>query len=129
MSAIEHHCNNTQIINQDSMDNQLVGFMKDIFTNSSKLEVTINSKTGEAIGIYYYRDWVSGAFSDTTLKENIGDMINSNHLILEDRNYFQEGTYSIVAWTENAPQYSYRLYHNFPVTLNNFSIRYKYMYF
>lgn len=131
MSAIQAIGGNNQIITQDSMGNQLVGFMMDVFPDDSRsrLEVTINSKTGEATGKYYYKDWVSGAFSNATLEENIGDMINSNHLILEDRNYFQEGTYSIVAWTENAPQYSYRLYHNFPQTLKNFSIRYKYMYF
>ena len=113
----------------------LVNDMKAVLNGDNcTLSVQINSRTGEATGrIRYvnisYNNNTLVTSSYATLEENVGDMISSNHLTLEDRNYFNKDTYTIMAWKADAPSNSYKLYHNFPETLTGFSIEYKYMYY
>lgn len=111
-----------------------------IFTTSKpSLSVTLNSKTGEATGIFYYHDPVNNENNineylldsennGAKLEENVGDMFSSNYLLLRDRNVFDEQM-QVSAWTDNHKDYSYRVYHNFPTSLSHVSIEYKNMYY
>lgn len=111
-----------------------------IFTTSTpSLSVTLNSKTGEATGIFYYHDPVNNENNineylldpknnGAKLEENVGDMFSSNYLLLRDRNVFDEQM-QVSAWTDNHKDYSYRVYHNFPTSLSHVSIEYKNMYY
>lgn len=103
--------------------------------NDATLTVTIDSRTGEAIGTFKYH-YINGNQATTslvTLEENVGDMFNSNYIKLKDRNLFTNDL-RILAWTNNAKQNSYRIYHDFgnsnvTVTLTNIEILYKNLYF
>lgn len=111
-----------------------------IFTTSKpSLSVTLNSKTGEATGVFYYHDPVNdennineylldSENNGAKLEENVGDMFSSNYLLLRDRNVFDEQM-QVSAWTDNHKDYSYRVYHNFPTSLSHVSIEYKNMYY
>ena len=62
-----------------------------------------------------------------TVTENVGDMLRSNWLFLEDHNEFtEEGL--VRAWSNIAPQNAHKLTHNAPVPLNNLKLEYKNMY-
>ena len=111
-----------------------------IFTTSTpSLSVTLNSKTGEATGVFYYHDPINDENNineylldpknnGAKLEENVGDMFSSNYLLLRDRNVFDEQM-QVSAWTDNHRDYSYRVYHNFPTSLSHVSIEYKNMYY
>lgn len=106
--------------------------------------VELNTKTGEAIGTIQYRNlsldnqnnFVPPDMSDDEndlqiTTENIGDMISSNYLLLDEKNYFDEYM-QISAWdasSEAGKKRSHRIYHDFPVTLEDFQIEYKNMYY
>lgn len=98
------------------------------------LSVKINTKTGETLGTINYCQLEfadhTPVFSQDTLKEeSIGDMIGSNHLLLQERNYFNSDTKTIIRWDDAHKNCSYRFYHNFPVDLHNVKLTYKYMYY
>ena len=118
---------------------------------------TINSKTGRATGKILYRTatgqlptdenaWKNYGFTiasgdnDTngyensyTLVENlheedVGDMIRSNYLSIEDRNY-PDAAGNIKHWTASAPTQSHVMYHNINNGLTNVQITYQNMYY
>ena len=65
----------------------------------------------------------------TTVKEDVGDMLQSNNIVIVDRNYFtSEG--KVINWadTEEGHRYSHKIWHDFPCSLTNFQIIYKNMY-
>ena len=64
---------------------------------------------------------------EVTSVEDAGDMIRSNYLIIEDRNYPSPDGY-IERWTEN-PEYSHRVYHDVENGLTNVLLKYKFMYY
>lgn len=85
----------------------------------------IDNKTGKVTGEFKFRDKED---EEKNEKEDAGDMIRSNYIIIEDRNYpSEEGI--IERWTEDNPQYSHRIYHDVDNGLINFSIDYKNMYY
>ena len=103
-------------------------FLK-IFKNGEHfVEVTLDSKTGEATGVFHYYDPTKTTENNVTIEENVGDMFSSNYLLLRDRNVFDEQM-QVSAWTEGHKDYSYRVYHNFPTSLSHVSIEYKNMYY
>ena len=61
--------------------------------------------------------------------EDVGDMLQSNNIIITERNYPNE-LGKIVRWqdTPQGRKYSHRLRHNLTVPLKNLQIVYKYMY-
>lgn len=61
--------------------------------------------------------------------EDVGDMLQSNNIIITERNYPNE-LGKIVRWqdTPQGRKYSHRLQHNLTVPLKNLQIVYKYMY-
>lgn len=114
---------------------------------------SINSKTGEAVGEITYREidknnQASGnignipkLFSNSSLLknhvENIGDMVKSGYIILEETNVPNEKG-EIVAWSEDNPNSVYKITTDYPSVgtkngasipgLTNFNIQYKCMY-
>lgn len=110
--------------NYDNMQN----FLKDGNGQIASSTFTINNKTGEAIGELQYRNV---GYSDVTIhEEDVGDMICSNHLIIEDRNQPTEDG-NIVAWDSFGVEnrlHSHRISHDVGNGLKNFFITYKNMY-
>lgn len=85
-----------------------------------------DSKTGEAIGTFSYYDHDLTLVTDQ--KEDVGDMLHSNYIILQDKNYPTTNG-RIEGWTVTNPQYSHRIYHDVQGGLSNLQILYKNMYF
>lgn len=111
-------------------------------------DFTIDSKTGSAKAIVRYRnldftlpqslmDWENiGASSDLNNlehEEEVGDMILSNYIIIEGRNYPIVNSLTdqleIKARSSINPSASYEVYHNVTNGLDNFSIEYRNMYY
>ena len=88
---------------------------------------TFNSGTGEATGIFCYRKIDSPTTLTENIEENVGDMLQSNYIIIRDRNY-PTATGHIVGWSQDNKEYSHRIYHTSNVPLENLSIEYKNMY-
>ena len=61
--------------------------------------------------------------------EDVGDMLQSNNVIIYDRNYPTD-TGSIEGWSNNQDgrRYSHRVYHDLKVELTHFQIQYRNMY-
>ena len=78
-------CVNNHTSKEDAILQMRDFFVRDLVT------FIINSKTGEAIGdftIKYKND--IGDIEDKTIKQNVGDMIRSDYLIIEGRDYLNE---------------------------------------
>lgn len=106
-----------------------------------------NSETGEAKGTFRYRKisilpqigsgntWDLAAWGQAQdgnfdeIEEDVGDMLRSNYIIIQDRNYPDEFG-KIVGWsdTEVGRKYSHRIIHDVNTPLTNLSIIYKNMY-
>ena len=118
---------------------------------------SFNSKTGRATGKIVYRTatgtlpanenaWKNYGFTKATgdsdnngydnsftlienlHEEDVGDMVRSNYLSIEDRNY-PDANGNIMHWTANAPTQSHVIYHNVNNGLTNFQITYQNMYY
>ena len=119
-------------------------FFKDRSGNFVPMEFSFNSETGTAIGKYKY--W-KAASSDTNIigylnagptaaqqtanfvqyTEDVGDMLRSNWLYIEDHNMFINGN-EVHAWDENSRANAHKITHNVPVPLEDLKIEYKNMY-
>lgn len=71
--------------NKNSLNSSnLISSMRTFFeTENAKVTFIINSKTGEAIGIFT----VNTGSEYKEIEQNVGDMIRSDYLIIEGRNY------------------------------------------
>ena len=89
---------------------------------------TFNSKTGQAIGSFSYYDDNMNLIENQ--EEDVGDMLRSNYIIIQDRNYpTSDGI--IEGWSDantTTKQYSHRIFHDVTGGLNNIKILYKNMY-
>lgn len=102
--------------------------------NESQSEDTINSFTiifdcqnGVAKGSFTFRGFNNGTeVNKTIVNEDVSDMVKSNYLILRDRNVLSENG-QVCSWTEEHPEYSYRLSHDLYNTAS-ISINYDYLY-
>ena len=96
--------------------------------NAEPATFIFNSKTGEAIGSFSYYPDGSTLLKDQ--KENVGDMLRSNYIFIQDRNYpTNQGI--IENWTNTSDitkQYSHRIYHDVSGGLTNVQVLYKNMY-
>lgn len=114
---------------------------------------SIDSKTGEAIGELTYREvdknnqssgntgGIPNIFSANSLlktfTENVGDMVKSNYITLEETNIPNDRG-EIVEWSEDNPKATHKIVTDYPSIgkqgntfipgLTNFSIQYKCMY-
>ena len=128
-------------------------FLKD--TNDDCLPVTFifNSETGEALGYFKYRTissgvpandsgWATyGTILSNPVEEDVGDMLRSNYIIIQDRNYPTSNN-RIVGWTNSDSVenriYTHRFKHDIPgvvsnvtgdtINVTNLQILYKNMY-
>lgn len=80
-------------------------------------------------------------FTTTTVEENVGDMVKSNYILLEETNHLNENG-EIVPWTENDPKTTHMITTSYPYLsahtvsgqvqyqagLSDFSIEYQNMY-
>ena len=107
---------------------------------------TFNAETGLAQGQFYY--WKETSSSSNIINflvniedktssqvnarfklhtEDVGDMLRSNWLFLEDHNQLVDNRY-VKAWASNAPQNAHKVVHNAPGALIDLKFEYKNMY-
>ena len=114
-------------------------FLKDKDNKLLSSTFEIDNATGIATGKLQYRDIILNGIVPTDWQnygtitiheEDVGDMIRSNHLIIEDRNYPTKDGF-IVAWqniNEETRSHSYRISHDVHNGLKNVFVTYKNMY-
>ena len=117
--------------------------MKNFFYNEntgtwSPITFSFNSKTGEAIGEFTYREptaalSITGNVISSSRSvgaiEDVGDMLKSNGIYIVDRNH--PNAYGKIVRRSTFGEgraYSHSVSHNFSQTLTNFQIIYKNMY-
>ena len=94
---------------------------------------TFDAYFGTCVGDFEYNVFnVNAVGQDQVVKqvhakENVGDMLRSNYIIIEDRNVFNSEGF-VVAQTESNPEWSHKLVHDLPVTLTDFKLEYRTMY-
>lgn len=88
---------------------------------------TIDSKLGQATALISYRHSYSANDYLAEIAENVGDMVRSKYLVITDRNAFSQDGY-VRYWTEEHPEYSYRIYTDVAGGLSNLTVQYKYLY-
>ncbi len=115
----------------------MLRFLTDTNNTPYTLTLTFNSQYGKAIGKIQYNTPDANKTDLTDMcseygkifEEDVGDMLNSNYIIIRERNYpNQYGR--IVGWnnTTEGRRYSHRITHDFSTPLTNFVIYYKNMY-
>lgn len=108
-------------------------------------EFEFNARTGKAKGSFTLRDYnlITSSYAEETgtwaeflegtgenfmqLVEDVGDMVNSNYLILDERNILDD-SYTVQKRTEQHPDYSYEITHDVENGLKNLSFEYKNLY-
>ena len=108
-------------------------------------EFEFNARTGKAKGSFTLRDYslITSSYAEETetwaefldgtgenfmqLVEDVGDMVNSNYLILDERNTLDD-SYTVQKRTEQHPDYSYEITHDVENGLKNLSFEYKNLY-
>ena len=106
------------ILEEDNIESTIT-FLKDGMkemlienNNPYPAHFTFDGRTGEAIGEFTYKT-INGnkEISETTSVENVGDMVKSSYLILDERNVL-DSQFRIQPWSENTPQYTYKITHD-----------------
>ncbi len=139
--------NATQLANiVDDLKEGMQLLFKDKNGENLPASFTFDGHTGEAIGEFFYRD-INGkllSFTNTppensnevpTLRkqileqsaddenylttsiENVGDMVKSSYLILDERNVL-DGRLQVQAWSEAHPDYAYKITHDLTAGIN-----------
>lgn len=103
---------------------QMKLFLYDANEHLNTMKCMINCKTGQTSGEIAYRTVDDSLIS---IEENIGDMVRSDYLKIEERNFPSPEGY-IEQWKAATPTYSHRVYHNVPNGLIGFKMEYKYLY-
>lgn len=121
------------LVKQEDIDNilnNMQNFFQDDDSKTMPATFTFNFQSGEFIGEFKYRSYInSNNFEIKSIKENVGDMVRSEYLIIDERNNFDyQGIIKNWEDTPEGRKYSYRVYHNVDNGLENFSIKYKYLY-
>ena len=97
-------------------------------TSIPTCEFSFNSETGEAFGKFKYRKiFDHSKVVEEPIKENVGDMLRSNYLVIRDRNFPTESGI-IKGWQINEKTCSHRIYHDVPDQLQEVQLLYKNMY-
>ena len=129
VSIIDNQANNS-MPSINNLNSLLAGLRQVFPQQMSPATFIFNSETGEAIGQFEYKTSNNdGTFSTgyEKVEENVGDMLKSNYIIIQDRNHYTaEGRIS--SWTTDDPGQSYRIYHDVDGGLTNLQILYKNMY-
>lgn len=128
--------------NKDIAITRMKYFLLDPQNNENILStsVDINCKNGRATGVIGHRkinnednlpitteDFSTFGVVNSQV-EDVGDMIKSDYLTFDERNYPDKNGY-IRKWTETNPQNSYKVTTDNENGLSNLYIKYKYMYY
>lgn len=103
---------------------QMKNFLYDDEENILGMICEFNCLTGQTHCIGVYR---TNADNLAPLEEGIGDMVRFDYLKIEDRNFPSSEGY-IEQWSSSNPTNSHRVYHNVSNGLEEFELKYKYMY-
>ena len=98
-------------------------------TTAANVTFTFNSKTGKATGKFAYRKHLNDGDLTYNIEEDVGDMLKSNYIYLQDRNYPIDGM--ITAWTgqnDKTKQQSHRIYHDVSSGISAVEVIFKNMY-
>lgn len=129
LNAAENNSSSIVVdVDASSMTQKMKKFFVDNSNQSQQLQpvtFTFNSKTGEAIGSFGY--YPSGTNQLEIQEEDVGDMLRSNYIIIQDRNH-PTAIGTIECWTEEHKEYSHRIMHDVNANLCNIQILYKNMY-
>ena len=142
--VIDSLTGNTLDQNRTTALNRMKYFLLDDKGDALSSRFIINSKTGRATGLMKYRvpnnstidDWNTYAvnaandYSSMIHEEDVGDMVRSNYLIIEDQNQPNDKG-QIVAWegvSDNTKLYSHVIHHDVSNGLENVFIKYQNMY-
>lgn len=149
--------NNNGVITDQAHANTLITYMSYFLCNTdpapeganfqtpNPITLSFNSETGEATGLFQYRlvstvrptsadAWKNYGTNNGVIqiqKEDVGDMLRSNHIIIRERNYADAGG-KIVKWTSTSDatkSRSHRIYHDVDTPLTKISVLYKNMYY
>ena len=128
ISNAETNSSNMITTELTSLITSMKSFLMEDQTTVTDMTFSFNSKTGQAIGQFSYRTSLNSTQNELiSVKEDVGDMLRSNYIILRDRNYpTQNGV--INGWTENNKEWSHRIYHNMSIPMKNLIITYQNMY-
>ena len=69
----------------------------------------------------------NGAENLITLVEDVGDMVKSNYLILDERNVLDD-SFQVQSWSESHPDYAYEITHNLANSLEHLQFEFKNLY-
>lgn len=122
---------------------QMQTLLPKFFINNNQWEdahFSFNAELGIAEGTFYYwkanngtvnvvTEALSGAHTNATFAahtENVGDMLRSSWLIIEDHNEFKDGI--VTDWISSSPTNSHYLVHNATKPLKKLKLDYKNMY-
>lgn len=109
---------------------EMMKFLQTSENDSSipKCTFSFNSETGEAFGEFQYRKIDNyNQIVVNPIKENVGDMLRSNYLVIRDRNFPTESGL-IRGWKADEKINSHIIYHDVPGGLEKVQLLYKNMY-
>lgn len=135
--------------NKDALIAELKYGMSALFYNSGMTHplaarFEFDGKTGKATGTFKVRNpklvesvdltqqapWNTVAAAEEnllTLVEDVGDMVKSSYLILDERNVLND-SYQVQSWSAEHPDYSYEIEHNLSTSLEHLQFEFKNLY-
>lgn len=106
---------------------ELINDIQALFKSSGEVQsakFTFNSETGKATGEFKYQ--YDGGLS--TIIEDVGDMVRSNYIVIQEKNEPDPETHVIKAWEAGKTKNSHRIQHDVSTELHEVSVLYKNMY-
>lgn len=97
------------------MKEKMQKLLLDSSGNPYNATFTFDGRTGEAIGEFTYTNEEN---STSTSVENVGDMVKSSYLILDERNILDD-QFRVQEWTENTLNYTYKISHDLSQGVEN----------
>lgn len=133
------------IVVNDSIIDDLKTGMEYLFHNATSVmpaRFEFDAKTGKAIGTFTVRNpamitaedlnysWNNMNINDEkllTLTEDVGDMVKSAYLTLDERNVL-DSSFQIQSWSADHPDYSYVISHDLDVSLEHLQFEFRNLY-
>lgn len=136
LNIVQRRLNGLDVLDETtlmSVCNDMKNFIMKTVDNEQSMcsgSFSINSKTGICVGKIEYQ--LNGEYSIQV--ENVGDMVRSTYLFLQETNYPLVDSGVIVEWDENneeSKHCAHIIYTDLPIEapLTNFGIEYKNMYY
>ena len=106
---------------------ELINDIQALFKSNGEVQsakFTFNSENGKATGEFKYQ--YDGGLS--TIIEDVGDMVRSNYIVIQEKNEPDPETHVIKAWEAGKTKNSHRIQHDVSTELHEVSVLYKNMY-